>query len=313
LTAPAVADRSPAPSRGRIAVVVPATDRPRHLRQCLAALAGGSLAPDELAVIMGPRADGPARARNRGAALTDADVVVFVDADVELHRDALARIAAAFEGDPGLVGVFGSYDADPAASGAVSGFRNLLHHHVHQTSPGPARTFWAGIGAVRRSAFEAVGGFDEGRFREASVEDVELGMRLIRAGRVDLDPAILGTHLKRWTLAGTIATDFLRRGVPWGRLLIARRTAPAVLNLGWAHRASALASLAVAAGVVRRRGGTTGFGLAVLVALNRRFYVKLLRRRGPAQAFAGVGLHVLHHLTSVAALGTAAAAELLDG
>jgi transposase len=32
----------------------------------------------------------------------------------------------------------------------VSRFRNLLHHHTHTTHPGPACTFWAGCGAVRR-------------------------------------------------------------------------------------------------------------------------------------------------------------------
>ena len=40
----------------------------------------------------------------------------------------------------------------PPRRGAVSRFRNLLHHHVHASSPGPAETFWAGLGAVRREA-----------------------------------------------------------------------------------------------------------------------------------------------------------------
>jgi hypothetical protein len=41
------------------------------------------------------------------------------------------------------------------------------HEHVdravHVSSPGPAATFWAGLGAIRRDAFDAVGGFDEWR------------------------------------------------------------------------------------------------------------------------------------------------------
>ncbi|MGH7896935.1 MAG: acetone carboxylase subunit gamma, partial [Candidatus Binatia bacterium] len=41
-----------------------------------------------------------------------------------------------------------------------SRFRNLLHRHVHQEGAGPATTFWAGLGAIRREAFERVGGFD---------------------------------------------------------------------------------------------------------------------------------------------------------
>ena len=83
-----------------------------------------------------------------------------MDADVAVHADAFRRIRAAFTADPGLTAVFGSYDDDPPALGAVSGFRNLLHYHVHQSSAGPAGTFWAGLGAVRRDAFAEAGGFD---------------------------------------------------------------------------------------------------------------------------------------------------------
>ena len=132
---------------------------------------------------------------------------MFIDADIEIHGDAFVRIRAAFADDPGLVALFGSYDDRPAAPGVVSVFRNLLHHHVHQTSAGPATTFWGGIGAVRREAFESLGGFDENRYAVPAVEDIELGMRLTAAGaRIILDPAIQGTHLKRWTLAQMMRT-----------------------------------------------------------------------------------------------------------
>ncbi|MGH7465989.1 MAG: glycosyltransferase family 2 protein, partial [Longimicrobiales bacterium] len=97
-------------------------------------------------------ARGPAYARNRGVEVGRGEVVMFVDADVCVHGPTLSRIAAAFRDDTGLAAVFGSYDADPRAPGFVSQFRNLLHHHVHQCNRGPAETFWAGCGAVRRSA-----------------------------------------------------------------------------------------------------------------------------------------------------------------
>src|SRR5205807_8681242 len=62
-------------------------------------------------------------------------------------------------------------------------------------------TFWAGLGAVRRDAFEAVGGFDAERYLVPSVEDIDLGARLATTGhRIELDPAVQGTHLKAWSL-----------------------------------------------------------------------------------------------------------------
>ena len=142
-----------------------------------------------------PRPGTPARSDASG------DVLVFIDADIEIHPDAFSRIRRAFTADPGLAALFGSYDDSPEAEGVVSVFRNLLHHHVHQSAAGPATTFWGGIGAVRRDAFERVGGFDQERFAEPSVEDIELGMRLTAAGaHILLDPDVQGKHLKRWTL-----------------------------------------------------------------------------------------------------------------
>src|SRR5207249_8693541 len=125
------------------------------------------------------------------------------------------------------------YDDQPAAGGLVSDFRNLLHHHVHQEGAGPATTFWAGLGAIRRDAFLAFGGFDDKRFPRPSIEDIDLGARVVeRGGRIVLDPRIQGKHLKRWTIATMVRTDFRDRGLPWVELLLARPADTTTLNLG---------------------------------------------------------------------------------
>jgi GT2 family glycosyltransferase len=184
----------------------------------------------------------------------------------------------------------------------VSRFRNLLHHHVHSSSPGPAETFWAGLGAVRRDALLAAGGFDGERFPDAAVEDIDLGMRLHGAGAaIELDPQILGTHLKRWSLGTMVDTDLRRRGIPWTRLQLERGRVSGALNLGWRHRLSALAAVAAAWAAIARRPRAALAATAALVALNHRFYGLLGRRGGPGLAVAGVGLHVVHHLTAVVA------------
>jgi hypothetical protein len=210
------------------------------------------------------------------------------------------------------VALFGSYDDDPERHGLVSDFRNLLHHHVHQSGAGPASTFWAGLGAIRRGDFLALEGFDEERFPHASIEDIELGMRLAGDGkRIVLDPSVLGKHLKRWTLASMIQTDFGRRGVPWVRLLLDKGAPSDALNLGLRHRVSAATSVALVVGLTARRPRVAVAAGLVLVALNESFYTLLLRKRGLRQAAAGVPLHVLHHLTGVAAVPIGLSQHLL--
>jgi GT2 family glycosyltransferase len=289
----------------QLIAIVPATDAPATLNRCVNAIWRALEPPNEVRVIDDPSVLGPARARNLGAeeARSETIVFVFVDADVEVHTDAFVRIRRAFEADDDLAAIFGSYDDDPSARTLVSDFRNLLHHHVHHTAAGPATTFWAGLGAIRRSDFLTLEGFDEERFPRASIEDIDLGMRLAREGRhIVLDPAIQGKHLKRWTLASMIRTDFARRGVPWVRLLLEKRASSDALNLGLRHRASATASVALVVGFATRRPRVIGAAGIVLLALNASFYLLLLRRRGPTQAAAGIPLHVLHHLTGVVAV-----------
>jgi hypothetical protein len=158
-------------------------------------------------------------------------------------------------------------------------------------------TFWAGLGAVRADLFAAAGGFDATRFPASSIEDVELGLRLTSDGaRILLDPAVRGTHLKDWTIAQMLRTDLLLRGVPWVRLLAERKQVPAALNLGLRERASAVAALLAAGGVIARRPGPALGGIVALVALNAPFYRVLVGRLGVARAAACVPLHAAHHL-----------------
>lgn len=280
-----------------LSVIVPAADRPLSLERCLAAIRAAVAPDDEIVVVDGPPGATATEARNRGVHHATQEIVVFVDADVELHADALQRIRESFDRDPELVALFGSYD-DAPEGGVVSGFRNLLHHFVHQVSAGRISTFWAGLGAIRRDAFAAAGGFVE-----HPVEDIELGMRLAEAGaKIVLDPKIQGKHLKDWGLWGMIRTDFAVRGVPWIGLMLRHRSAAATLNVTWKHRLSALACIALVGAAALTWLIPLAAAFAVLLVLNARFYALLVRRRGVLQACVGVLLHVVHQLVAVAAL-----------
>jgi protoporphyrinogen oxidase len=306
---------SEAPPAGpTCSIVVPATNGPVTLTRCLAGVRAGIGDEDEVLVIDDVPLHSPARIRNEGAIRARGDILIFVDADVIPHPDAVGRFREAFARDPGLSAVIGSYDDEPP-SGVVSEFRNLLHHHVHQESDPDVQTFWAGLGAVRREVFLAAGGFDHVRFPRPMLEDVEFGLRLSEAGhRIALLPEAQGRHLKRWTLRSMLMADFRNRGIPWTRLLIERRRVPATLNLGWRHRLSAATVVATAALLVAtRRPAVLVVGVGNLLVLNRRFYRLLARHGGVKLAGAGVALHALHHATAVAALPFGALAHVRRG
>jgi GT2 family glycosyltransferase len=285
-----------------MSVIIPATDRPATLKCCVEAILDAPESPEELIVVDSPAGSGPAAARNAGAAEATSPVLVFVDSDVVVRRDVFQRLRLAFAADPELVATFGSYDDAPSPHGAVSTFRNLLHHHMHQRSGGEASTFWAGLGAIRRDAFFAAGGFDDERYPVPSVEDIELGLRLHAAGaRIRLDPNIQGNHLKCWRLRDMVVTDLLHRGVPWTGLLLEHGLSSASLNTSLRHRLSAASCAVGLCAAANGRHRLAVLLIAAFLRLNLRFYALLLRRGGARSVIAGVGLHVLHSVTALVA------------
>jgi GT2 family glycosyltransferase len=200
-----------------------------HPREVIVAVDGADETACSLAAEYGARVtpfpvrSGPARARNVGARESSGDILFFVDADVELRPDAIARVGAEFRQDPGVAAVFGSYDDDPAERNLLSQYKNLQHHWIHQTGREEAFTFWAGCGAVRREVFEAVGGFDEA-YEHPSVEDIELGYRIRAAGRrIRLLKDLQCKHLKRWGAVSLLEADVLYRAIPGPRSFSAGR------------------------------------------------------------------------------------------
>jgi glycosyltransferase involved in cell wall biosynthesis len=247
---------------------------------------------------------GPAYARNRGFDGARGAAIVFVDADVCVHPNALRRISETFEREPDVSAVFGAYDLTPTVGGLVSQYRNLLHRYVHQRDAGDAVTFWAGFGAVRATVFAACGGFDEVEYPTCSVEDIELGYRIAALGhRIVLRPEIQGKHIKHWTLRSMVATDVRRRGIPWMRLLMKRQALPtATLNI---RRSEQVGTALIVVGFLALfawlwSGEVTWLvaaatAVTAILALNAPLLVWFARHRGWWFALGAVPLRLLYY------------------
>jgi GT2 family glycosyltransferase len=229
-----------------LSVVIPTKDRADALARTLDALDAQSAGSGELEVIVidngssdgtveqvrervqGPLpirlleqpSDGPAAARNAGAAAARGEVLLFLGDDTEpADKDLLAGHLELHRArtEP-TYGVLGRITWTPRKP--VTPFMHWLENggpqfHYAEIDAGPvnpAGYFYSSHASLKRSIVERVGGFDE-RFPTAAVEDTELGVRLADAGlELDYHPELLVHHDHPTTPAQS-----LRRSVAVGR------------------------------------------------------------------------------------------------
>lgn len=144
--------------------------------------------------------------RNAAARTASGAILAFIDADHEIDPLWLQR-AAELLADDRVVGAGASYSAPPQG--------NWVQRH-YDALRGPTRgrgpAEWLGSGnlAVRRSAFESVGGFDE---TLETCEDVDLCQRLrAQGGLLIADESLRSIHAGDPRSLGAICRGELWRG-----------------------------------------------------------------------------------------------------
>lgn len=166
-------------------------------------------------VITSPR--GRARQMNAGAEQASGDVLLFLHADTTLPSAADVMVTQAL-GDGRTA--WGRFDV------RIAGRSPLLRLVASAMN---LRSRWSGIATgdqalfVRRSVFEATGGFAE----QPLMEDIELSRRLLAISRPACLRAQLQTSGRRWESRGTLRTIVLMwrlrfaywRGVPASKLV----------------------------------------------------------------------------------------------
>jgi GT2 family glycosyltransferase len=250
---------------------------------------------------------GPGGARNQAAAIAQGELLWFVDADVVVHADAAMCLTKGFA-DNQVVAVFGSYDCNPPARNFFSRYKNLVHHYYHQRANDEAQTFWSGCGAIRRTTFLDSGGFDIERYKFPSIEDIELGHRLVNAGgRVRLLRDVQCTHLKVWRFGNLIHTEIFRRAIPWSRLILSSGSGiPNDLNVGMSEQVRAFIAAALALSILAMIVGAIGTSIPILMLLlllfaNREIALFFYRRGGLLFALGALVFHQVYYLYSASA------------
>jgi len=308
--------------RQPVSIIVPAYNAETTLAECLNALREAMLPADELILFDDGSTDstrsiaeaagarivrnpnlpkGPAHGRNMAAANATRSYLMFVDADVIIHPDAIDRLVKEV-GRTGAVAAFGSYDDHPRSKRLPALYANLRHHFVHQSGNRDATTFWTGIGLIETDTFREFGGYDDVLFAHPSIEDVELGMRLINSGKtIRLVPEAQGTHWKDWTLWRVWHTDIVRRALPWSRLIADGQLPAPDLNLAKKERLLALPALALP--VLLLAGFFAPFAwiaaavdAAFFLIGIRQFIGLLSKRMNLAQLTGAIGMHWLYYV-----------------
>jgi glycosyltransferase involved in cell wall biosynthesis len=181
----------------KAAVIIPAHDYPERLDRLLKALAeqtaefpwrtvvvddGSALPLKEIADkhagvhYLYQKQSGPSLARNRGAAVLDAEILVFIDQDCLPDPEWLDIMLRPFD-DPeviGAKGVFTTRQKAPVARFVQAEYEEKYHHLQKKNRINFIDSYSA---AFRSRDFKDCGGFDSS-FPLPSVEDRELSLRL---------------------------------------------------------------------------------------------------------------------------------------
>jgi len=217
------------PAAPKISIVMPVYNAERTLAECLTWIFRSSFGSFEVILVDDGSTDrsaaiaatfpveivptqgriGPAAGRNLGARAARGEILFFIDSDVMLRPESLQNLADAFEDDT-LDAACGVQAAEMRHQNLASQYKNLWMRWTYLRQTGEVPLFYTTAAAIRRAAFEHVGGFDEG-YATPNVEDTAFGQKLARVGlSVRVLAPLEVEHVKRYSLFGMLRTDFAR-------------------------------------------------------------------------------------------------------
>lgn len=186
---------------------------------------------------------GPAAARNAAAKRAKAPVLLFLDADVTVYPDTLARVAKKFQDDPDLTALTGVWDKKQHTNAFFPQFKALRDWSYwtnERGSDGYYYLFSTRIAAIKRDVFTRLGRFNES-FRQ--MEDVELTYRIAKRYAIIFAPDVRVHH--EFESFVPVARKYFWRSFYWMRLYNTRRKFDPVATTVWESLAALTAVGAV--------------------------------------------------------------------
>ena len=185
----------------KISIIIPVYNSSLTLKECLDAIFNSNFKNFEVIVISDNSTDnsvgiakqyqckiielsenkGPAFARNEGAKISEGDILLFVDSDVIIKKDALNYLSEKFLQNE-IDAIQGIYSHEPTYKSIVTQYQMSYNcYYIWPENKKYASTLSTCCLAIRKKIFLNLKGFNV-NFKRPSAEDEEFGYFLIAKG-----------------------------------------------------------------------------------------------------------------------------------
>lgn len=211
-----------------ISIIVPVYNGESTLSRCLNAIYSSSLSNFEvilvddkskdnsikvakkypLTLIKLQKRSGAATARNIGTKHARGDLLVFVDSDVMISKMSLKITEEFFKENDDIACMIG-INNPVMKSNLITKINNLFDYYLRLNLPKSPMFPHTSYMAIKRDIFCKIGGFKE-KIRNASAEDVDLGLSLIHEGYIIyLNKKVIFNHIRKYSCLSCVKRDFI--------------------------------------------------------------------------------------------------------
>ena len=154
---------------------------------------------------------GAAFSRNKGASISKGKILVFLDSDVEIKKDAFSIINKYFNSKNNEGSLQGVYSHKPNYKSSVTQYLHSYHcyHLFSETEKSQyTQTLCTAFFSIKKNLFKKYKGFDI-KFNKASAEDADFGFKLIKdQHKISIERKLNATHHINFNIL-----SFIRRTV----------------------------------------------------------------------------------------------------